>query len=303
MQLGTSTSAFFDRSATALSTLGAQTEKLQTQISTGKRLQAPSDDSVAYQRLQGLSRGVADDKAWSANITLAQVVLQQSDDALGHIVDQLQHAQELAIQGRNGTLSAGDRKAIADQVRAISADLVSIANSKDVRGQPLFGSATGTTGVTVDAAGNVSFDGTGEPSPVPIADGESVQTNDSARKVLGGLTTASGATDVFAVLKSLADALDTSSTTGVASAVDDLKTSLDQVGGARGSVGARGVRLDLESTRLQEAASTRETDRSSLEDTDTTTAIVELQKATTILQATQASFTKLTGLSLFDYIR
>ncbi len=48
---------------------------------------------------------------------------------------------------------------------------------------------------------------------------------------------------------------------------------------------------------------TRETERSSIEDTDLTTAIIELQKATTILQATQASIGRLTSLSLFDYLR
>ena len=40
-----------------------------------------------------------------------------------------------------------------------------------------------------------------------------------------------------------------------------------------------------------------------MEDTDITSAVTELQKTLTILQATQASFTKLTGLSLFDYLR
>jgi flagellar hook-associated protein 3 FlgL len=40
-----------------------------------------------------------------------------------------------------------------------------------------------------------------------------------------------------------------------------------------------------------------------LEDTDVTTAVTQLQKTLTILQATQASFTKLTSLSLFDYLR
>ena len=50
-------------------------------------------------------------------------------------------------------------------------------------------------------------------------------------------------------------------------------------------------------------ADDREAKRSGLEDTDITTTVVELQKTMTILSATQASFTKLSALSLFDYLR
>jgi flagellar hook-associated protein 3 FlgL len=71
----------------------------------------------------------------------------------------------------------------------------------------------------------------------------------------------------------------------------------------RGSVGARSARLDLVSDQLTDTAANREIDRSALEDTDVTEAITELQKTMTILSATQASFTKLSQLSLFDYLR
>jgi len=298
-----STRSFFDRTSSYLGDLSAQNDKLQAEISTGKRIQAPSDDSLAYQRLEGLKRDKADDTAWKTNITLAQTILAESDTALGSVVNQLQRAQELAIRGRSGTYSATDRQAIAAEVKSLSDSIVSLINAKDVRGQPLFGAASGNTGVTVDANGNVSFDGTGQPAAIPIGEGDSVQTNDSAEKILGNLTTASGATDVFGVLKQLTTALNANDSAGIGAAVDDLNAALDQVNGARGSVGARAARLDLEASRIDQAQSTREIDRSSLEDTDTQAAIIELQKVSTILQATQASFTKLTSLSLFDYIR
>ena len=68
-------------------------------------------------------------------------------------------------------------------------------------------------------------------------------------------------------------------------------------------IGARGARLTIVSTAMTDAGTARETQRSALEDTDVTTTIADLQKTMTILQATQASFTKLSSLSLFDYLR
>ena len=54
---------------------------------------------------------------------------------------------------------------------------------------------------------------------------------------------------------------------------------------------------------MKDVATDREATRSALEDTDVTAAITNLQKTMTILQATQASFTKLASLSLFDYLK
>ena len=51
------------------------------------------------------------------------------------------------------------------------------------------------------------------------------------------------------------------------------------------------------------AAIANEESRSAIEDTDIPSAVAELQKTLTVLQATQASFTKLSGMSLFDYLR
>ncbi|MBY0306122.1 MAG: flagellar hook-associated protein FlgL [Sphingomonas sp.] len=301
----TSTSLFFDRAASRLNTLSGRTQTIQDQISSGKKLTAPSDDAVGYQRLQSIARGTADDVAWGKNITLARTVLDQADTTLDSVANQLQKAQELVIQASSGTLSDGNRAVIATQLRGIVDDLVSLANSKDSRGGPLFGAASGDTAVTRDALGVVSFTGTGDPVSIPVGEGIAIQPSESAERLFGGLASGGGTTDVFALLSTLATALAAGGSPGAAAgdALNGVKASLDQVSNARGSIGARGARLDLESARLDATALTRESERSSIEDTNLATAIVELQKTSTILQATQSSLAKLSSLSLFDYLR
>ena len=63
--------------------------------------------------------------------------------------------------------------------------------------------------------------------------------------------------------------------------LDKLETASDQVDLAQASVGARAARVELEQPTQTEAATTRETLRSGLEDTDVTAAITELQKPLT----------------------
>lgn len=297
-----STNRYYDRSTSQLQGLQSQVDRLQEQISTGKKVIAPSDDAVSYQRLQTLTKTKADDGIWKDNISLAQTVLKETDATLGSISDQLQNLQEIALQATNGTLSASNRQTLAGTVQAALDSLVSLANTKDARGEPLFGGASGDTAVTVDASGAVSFTSTGTPSPIPIGNNNSVQPSETAQRIFGGLTTSSGATDTFGVLTNFVTALKSGAPIdkGV---IDDLKSAFDQVTAARSAAGARSARLDIETSRLTDIATTRETERSSLEDVDPTEALIELQKTSTVLQATQASFTKLSQLSLFDYIK
>ena len=299
-----STSQLYDRSSTLMQQLAAKADKLQTQISTDKRINTASDDPVAFQKLALIKRASANDSAFGANIKVAQSLLAQSDSTLGSIESQLQKAAELAVQANSDALSPENRRVIGDQLTAIVQDLVGLANAKDVRGQPLFGGASGDTAVSQAQNGSVTFKDVGEPSPIPVGEGVDVHATDSAKRLFGNIPTANGASDVSAIISKFAAALtsNTGATDAASEAGADLRTALTQIGAARGSVGARAARLDLETARLTEVATIREGDRSSLEDTDTAAAILELQKTMTVLSATQASFSKLSSLSLFNYM-
>ncbi len=299
-----STSHFYDSTTTLMQQLSKQADTLNTQIATTKKISKPSDDVVAYQRLTAIKQANADDTSYTSNISLASSLLQQTDTSLGTAETQLQRAAELAVQANSGTLNDTDRTAIATELRGIRDQLVTLANTKDARGQPLFAAATGDSAVTQAADGSVSFTGTGTPASIPIGDGVSVQPTESAARVFGGVTLADGSTtDVFAALNTMIGALDSNNLSAVSSAGDGVQAALTQIGTVRASLGARSARVDLQQTSVKDAATARETDRSALEDTDITAAISDLQKTMTVLQATQASFTKLSSLSLFNYLK
>lgn len=294
------TSQLYNRPASLMTQLSAQADKVQTQIATGKRIQTASEDPASWLRLQGMKQQTADDGAYAANITMAQGLLAQSDTTLDSVESQLQRALELATQAANGTLSDANRDAIAEELNAIRDALFGLANTRDVRGQPLFGGATGDVAFVQAADGTISFAGTGEPSAIPIGEGLSIQGT-----VTGARAFASGASNIFAVLGTFAAALEAGGDVKAAgeAALNGINASIETVGVVRASAGARAARLELDTERLVDAGEARETARSALEDTDVTSAVTELQMTLTILQATQASFTKLTGLSLFDHLR
>lgn len=295
------TSQMYSRPTSLMTQLTAAADKTQTQIATTKLGITAASDAAAYIKLQQIARATTGDATYKSNITIAQGVTAQTDQTLESVETQMQRALELATRAKSDTLSDSDRASIGKELDSIRDTLFALANTKDdIRGQPLFGGATGDTAYVKNADGSISFAGTGEPSAIPIGDGESVQPTISGDRVFSP----AGA-DMFAILGSLSDALKSGTDVQAAgaAALDGINASLDTVALARASVGARGARLDLQADRLTEVAETREATRSGIEDTDIPTAVANLQKTLTVLQATQASFSKLTSVSLFDYLK
>lgn len=294
-----STAQTYERSLTSMKQLSHRADTLQGQIATGKRVVDASDDAGSYARLTQLARNAAAARADTTNIDLARTLVAQSDATLGSIETQLQRVKELAIQGNTGTVSPEQKRVLGVELNAILDDIVALANSKDTRGQPLFGGATSATPFARDADGAVQWQGTGIAAKIPVGEAGEIQAVDSGERLF---TAAGGGTDIFAAVQAIANALSAGEglpDDGLAA----LDTSLDQIATARASFGARGVRLDLESVRLENLKVDRDAERAGLEGIDTEQAIIELQRTITVLQATQASFSKLTSLSLFDYLR
>lgn len=292
-----STTSFYDRSNAAMALLNARADKLQTQISTNKKLATASDDAAGYSILSTLKRDTANDGAAKTNLNLAKGLLDQTDTTLSSVATQLQRAQELAVQANSGTLNATDREAIASSIDGILQDVLALANSKDSRGAALFGGTGDGAAFTRNADGSVSYTGGGAAAPIPTGDGTAIAATESGDKVFGG---AGSDNDMFAALTALAGAVRGGDPDAIDAASTSIGSSLDNLAAVRGSVGARAYRVDLNLQQLTDAGTAREAQRSDIEDTDITSTITELQKTLTILQATQASFTKLSQLSLFN---
>jgi flagellar hook-associated protein 3 FlgL len=294
-----STNQFYTFNQNSMRTLGATADDLQTQISTTHRINAPSDDAVSWRRLQGLASATADDTAFGGNLTLVGTTLSQADGTLSSITDALQQAKELAVKANSGTLSASDRVAIADQLDAIVTNLVSYANVKDSRGAAVFANGDADA-VTKNADGTFNFAATG-PTSIPVGANETIQPGDSAARVF---VDASGG-NILSTISSLSAALRGSGNVSAiaGSAGDALQAANDQAASVQAGLGARAARVDLETSRLKDVATDREAARSALEDTDVTATITNLQKTMTVLQATQASFTKLASMSLFNFLK
>ncbi|KTT75541.1 hypothetical protein NS334_02720 [Sphingomonas endophytica] len=295
-----SSSLMFDRSASRMGTLMAIAAKLQTQIATGKKMTSPSEDVAVGQQLAEFDRKNIDAAAYTSNMNMSASMLSQADTTLDSIVTQMQRATELTVRAGNGSLSVQDRQVIGDELKAVVDTLIGLGNVSDSNGRALFGSASGTPAITKNADGTFTYNTAPSLSEVPIADNMSIQPTETAARVFQ-----SPAGDTLSILSQLAASLQAGDTTGESArnVLDKVNTATDQVSIVQSSVGARAARVELQQTLQENISADREELRSSLEDTDLTSAAAEFAKTMTILNATQSSFSKLSQLSLFSYLR
>lgn len=299
-----STSSFYDSALSSMATLQSQANALQAQISSGNRLKASSDDPVAAAQLRGFAQADAISKIDVDNSATAQTNLNLADTALTSITNIVQNIQTLATQAASSTLSDSQRAGIGTQVAALQTNLVALANSKDSAGNALFGGKTTGPAYTVDAAGNATYAGTASAAQTSLGAGLSVTSGVTGPQVFA-FTSGGTATDLLAMVKTLATALQSGSGGQAAAktALTQISDGLNQVSTAQTLVGARLSWIDTTNTIRTQITQQRTQQESDVGSTDITTAVTRLQQTMTALQASQASFVKLSGLSLFSLIQ
>lgn len=152
--------ATFQASQNAMSGISArqaEQDRLQNQMSTGLRVNAPSDDPVAAAQAElarsRLTRVAQDQRA----AQLSSSLLTSADNSLAQGVDVLQSMRDTLVAAGNGSYSPAERKILAEQLSAARDRLLAVANTRDSTGGFVF-SGQGTADSPVSGNSLPSYD-------------------------------------------------------------------------------------------------------------------------------------------------
>lgn len=276
--------------------------KTQLQLATGKRILSPSDDPGAASRVLELNQTINNIKQYQRNSDYADTRLGLQENVLTGVDDLLQRARELSIQSLNDTLSVEDRGAIADEVTELMESMLQLANTRDSNGEYLFaGNKTSTEPFSHDGMGNFTYAGDQGERSVQIGASRKISIGNSGDEIFMQVDDgAGGISDMFSVLYDFsvdlrADAPSSTTITRIDSAIDEALS-------VRVSVGARMNALDNQKNINETFNLLLQENRSALEDLDFTEAVSRFEQQLLALQASQQSFIKIEGLSLFNYL-
>lgn len=304
-----STSLLFDRATESMGTLQSKLATTQAQLAASKQILSPSDSpdqAAAIQRLRGEIDKQANHKT---NLQVALRHYSVEETALKSSSDILVRIKELAIEAANDTFGTDGRKAISTEMKALRDQLLSLGNTRDDSGNYIFsGTRVNTQAFATEANGTVTYQGDQTQTRIPAGIERTVSFTRSGTDVFSRVVRDVGqgntqSVGFFDALDQMIDAVQNSQTKGVQQGISDvdqmqgnLTLSLAQCGSDQNIVQSQMDVLDETSLRLKSSLS-------DVEDLDYASAVTKMNKEMMALQAAMGSFSKISSLTLFDYIR
>jgi flagellar hook-associated protein 3 FlgL len=167
----TSTPLQFNRALNGVLALQGQVQKYQLQISSGKRLASAADDPVAATQTLNISERLTAIEQFNRNANLVELRLNDQETAMTGAINLVQRARELILQAKSRSFSLDERRYLAAEVRQKLEELVASGNTRNASGEHIFaGTAVDTVPFTVNAAGDVIFNGNENVRQLSIAE-------------------------------------------------------------------------------------------------------------------------------------
>ncbi|MDO1528345.1 flagellar hook-associated protein FlgL [Fulvimonas sp. R45] len=180
----------------SLATMQAQQSALaasQNEVSTGTRVNLPSDDPAAAAQIVGIGHTLAQNTQYAANIAGANTRLATEESTLDSVTDLLDRARTLGLGALDGSLSAQDLQGIGTELGQIRDQLLQYANARDANGNALFaGTGDSKAPFVRNADGSVSYQGTAVQQRAAIGHGLTLPTGDTGAAVFMDIPAGNG---------------------------------------------------------------------------------------------------------------
>ncbi|MDP1521570.1 MAG: flagellar hook-associated protein 3, partial [Methylotenera sp.] len=214
--------------------------------------------------------------------------------------------QSSLVGAGNGTLSNLERSFIATDLTNSLQALIGLANTQDSSGNYLYAGFQTSTKPFVANATGATYAGDSNQQLLQIDTQRQMAVNVSGDNVFQA-----NGNDVFATISNLVTLLNTPITdaasqaafnAGLATAIGKMQGSVDNVLNVRASIGSKLNEIDGLDISGSDRALQYSKALSDLQDTDYASALSDLAKQQTIMEAAQKSFVQVTSLSLFKFI-
>ena len=300
-----STSFLFDRATERMSTIQNRLAKTQAQMAESKQILSPSDapdQAAAIQRLKG---EVQRQDSHMRTLDVAMRRYTAEETALSSSNDVLIRMKELGLQAANDTLSPDDRNGIGVELQALRNQLLSLGNTRDDSGNYLFsGTRVNTPAFSETINGEVVYQGDQTQTHIPAGVERTVQFTRAGTDVFSRVVREDGnSIGFFDALDQMIDGVNSSQTNKIQQGIADVGQMHSHLTLSQVQNGSDQTVVQSQLDVLGETALRFKSTLSEIEDLDYAEAVTRMNKEMMALEAAMGSFSKISGLSLFDYIR
>ncbi|WP_222910343.1 flagellar hook-associated protein FlgL [Pseudomonas sp. DNDY-54] len=288
----------------SMNTSSEKLGKLMQQMATGERMLLPSDDPISAVRVLRIQREEATLTQYRTNIANVSGNLSKQEANLKAASDTMLSVRDMLLWAANGSNTPEDLAAIANELETLESTILSFANVRDEEGRYLFsGTLSDRPAITFDAPTETyKLTGNDQYRQAAVANGVLVEENVTATQIFGtGTDDAEMLSQLHALVKNLANpAIDAGAL--ISATLASLDDTHGRLLGAVTELGGRQNTLTLLSSSNEDVSLVNQKIEGELSQLDYATASIDLNNYQLSLQATQKTYLKINGLSLFGML-
>jgi len=264
-------------------------DKQYTQLSTGKRIQLPSDDPVGLITSLRMYDSIRQNERYKTNSETAISWLEATDAALNELTSVLNRLTELAVAAANGIHTEDSRQAYEDEIRQLREHVQQIANTQHEQRYIFGGQQT-----KKPAYENFIYQGDSNRLVTEIGGGATIAYSYYGEEVFR---------DFFQQLEEFANHVDVGDYDKITQIdIDNIQQQLTHVLNIRSEIGAKVNRLEKNTSRLELLGVQYESFLSNVEDVDYTEVIMQLKMQEMVYQAALGAGARIMQTTLLNYL-
>jgi len=186
------TAYLFQKTAIDIAKKQFDISEIQNQISSGKRLNKPSDGPAETARVIDLNQAIGRIDQFQRNSIFANQRLGLEDATLSSVNNSLQRVRDLALQANSGSQTGETRAIIRAEVEQRLQELLDYANARDGNGNYLFSGSKNRTQPFTQTASGVAYNGDQNQLSLKISGNRTIVASESGYDIFVNIKNGNG---------------------------------------------------------------------------------------------------------------
>lgn len=299
-----STSMIYDQLTQKMSANAENMAKAQAALSSGVKYSRPSEAAGIVGRVQALEGRLKTLEADVQAVAKVRTGVDAQSKALQASAELMDRLKELAYEGANDPQPQSQLDSLAEEVNGLKRALVDLANTRDADDRFVFGGTrSGAPPYELNDDGTVTYVGATTPLRVQVNDVDYEDATTFGPATFKGVAREDGTAEFFSVIDDFQKALSSGNLGGRQQALKDIEALSQGVSVAVSRTGGTMRRLEIAEQQAADITTRAKQSLSSLKDLDYATALTELQKQEVLMQASQSMVSRLSKISLLNYMQ
>jgi flagellar hook-associated protein 3 FlgL len=273
----------------------------QEQLSSGKKINQPSDDPYGTSQAIGINGQLSALNDYSNNVADGTAWTQQATTSLSDMDSMVQRVRELVVQASNGSNTQSSLNASAAEVNQLIDAIKQEANAS-YNGQYIFSGTSSSTAPYQSGANDQYQGGTGTVNRL-IGPNTTLAVNADVSSLLGNGQSSGGDGKLLDTLRTIVSDMQSGNTGAIGGAdLKNLDTNFGALTQMEANVGAVTDRLNLASNRIQQLQTSDTAALSNVQDADMATTAINFSTEQAAYSAALRAGANIVQTSLLNFL-